>query len=51
MKRKQKFNAAWKSSHTPTESLPDTEFSAEAGYENPMKGFNRNSKKGNKTGE
>jgi len=51
MKRKVKYDAARKSNFTPTESLPDTEFSAEADYEDPMKGANRNSKKGNHTGE
>ncbi|WP_200801539.1 hypothetical protein [Bacillus sinesaloumensis] len=51
MKRKVKFDAAGKSNMTPKESMPDTEFSAEADYENPMKGANRNSKKGNSTGE
>jgi len=51
MKRKVKYDAARKSNFTPTESMPDTEFSAEADYEDPMKGANRNSKKGNHTGE
>ncbi|MEH7226169.1 hypothetical protein [Bacillus sp. JJ1566] len=51
MKRKVKFDAAKKNNFTPKESMPDTEFSAEADYENPMKGANRNSKKGNSTGE
>ncbi len=51
MKRKVKFDAARKSNFTPKESMPDTEFSAEADFENPMKGANRNSKKGNSTGE
>ena len=51
MKRKVKFDAAGKSNMTPKESMPDTEFSAEADYENPMRGANRNSKKGNSTGE
>ncbi len=51
MKRKVEFDAAKKNNFTPKESMPDTEFSAEADSENPMKGANRNSKKGNSTGE
>ncbi|WP_169891181.1 hypothetical protein [Litchfieldia alkalitelluris] len=51
MKRKVKKDAARKTAFTPTESLPDTEFSAEATAEEPIKGANRNSKKGNSTGE
>ncbi|MGM7682345.1 hypothetical protein ACSVDA_09350 [Cytobacillus sp. Hm23] len=46
MKRKVKYNAARNNNFTPKESLPDTEFSAEADYEEPIKGANRNSKKG-----
>lgn len=51
LKRKVKRNAARNNNFTPKESLPDTEFSAEATHENPAKGANRNSKKGNSTGE
>ncbi|MBD8067438.1 hypothetical protein [Bacillus sp. PS06] len=51
MKRKVKRDAARKSNFTPTESMPDTEFAAEATAEEPIKGANRNSKKGNSTGE
>jgi hypothetical protein len=51
MKRKVKFNAARNNNFTPTESLPDTEFSAEANYENPAKGANRNSKKDYQSGK
>ena len=51
MKRKVARDAARKSAFTPTESLPDTDFSAEATHETPAKGANRNSKKGNSTGE
>ncbi|MCH1627557.1 hypothetical protein [Fredinandcohnia quinoae] len=51
MKRKVKYDAARNNNFTPKESLPDTEFSAEARGEDPAKGANRNSKKGNSTGE
>lgn len=47
MKRKAEYNAAEKSSKTPKKNLQESEFSVElADGENPMKGFNRNSKKG-----
>ncbi len=46
-KRKAFRNAASKNNNTPTESMPDTEFSTDyAAGENPMKGANRNSKQG-----
>ncbi|MDQ0162283.1 hypothetical protein [Bacillus alveayuensis] len=48
MKRKVARKQATKHNFTPTESLPDTEFSASYDSENPIKGANRNSKKGNK---
>ncbi|MED4532962.1 hypothetical protein [Metabacillus fastidiosus] len=46
MKRKVARDAAIKNNFTPKESMPDTEFSAAYDNENPMKGANRNSKKG-----
>jgi hypothetical protein len=46
LKRKQAYNQAEKTSKTPTESLPEKEFSASYTDEDPMKGANRNSKKG-----
>ncbi len=50
-KRKAQFDAVEKYSKTPKENLHETEFSAEfSSGENPMKGANRNSKKG-KQGE
>lgn len=48
-KRKAKRDAALKNNFTPTESMAGTELKDD--IENPMKGFNRNSKKGNSTGE
>ncbi|WP_243385468.1 hypothetical protein [Bacillus kexueae] len=48
MKRKVAHEQARKNNMTPKESLPDTEFSATFDAENPMKGANRNSKKGRK---
>jgi hypothetical protein len=51
MKRKVKYNAARNNNFTPTESLPDTEFSAESNYEEPAKGANRNSKKDYQSGK
>ncbi|WP_176215219.1 hypothetical protein [Cytobacillus gottheilii] len=46
-KRKAQFDAVEKYSKTPKENLHETEFSAEfSAGENPMKGANRNSKKG-----
>jgi hypothetical protein len=48
MKRKAKRDGALTNNQTPKESLPDSEFAAE---EEPIKGANRNSKKGNSTGE
>lgn len=47
VKRKTFRNAASKVNTTPTESMPDTEFSADYAHgENNMKGLNRNSKQG-----
>ena len=49
MKRKAEYDTAVKTSKTPKKNLRETEFSTEfAGgeNENPAKGFNRNSKKG-----
>lgn len=46
VKRKVKHDAAQKNNLTPTESLPDNEFSAEYEGEDNVKGANRNSKKG-----
>ncbi|WP_243291736.1 hypothetical protein [Bacillus sp. FJAT-47783] len=48
MKRKVAHEQARKNNFTPKESLPDTEFSATYDIEDPMKGANRNSKKGSK---
>ncbi|WP_204166738.1 hypothetical protein [Bacillus sp. CGMCC 1.16541] len=45
-KRKVAHDAATTNNNTPTESLPDTEFSVEYGGEDAIKGANRNSKKG-----
>lgn len=46
-KRKAQFDAVEKHSKTPKENLHETEFSAEfSAGENPMKGVNRNSKRG-----
>ncbi|QHS23640.1 hypothetical protein GWK91_12045 [Virgibacillus sp. MSP4-1] len=47
-KRKTAYDAAKKTNQTPAESTPDMEFSAEYTDEDPMKGFNRNSKQGRK---
>jgi hypothetical protein len=46
MKRKATRNQAIKNNFTPTESLPDTEFAEINDDHDPMKGANRNSKKG-----
>ena len=47
MKRKAEMNAVNKLSKTPKKNLQETEFSAEfTNGENPMKGANRNSKRG-----
>ena len=48
LKRRAKRDGALTNNQTPKESLPDSEFAAE---EEPIKGANRNSKKGNSTGE
>lgn len=48
MKRKVKHEQSRKHNFTPTESLPNTEFAATYDDENPIKGANRNSKKGSK---
>jgi hypothetical protein len=49
MKRKANVDGAIKSSHTPYKNQSTDEFSNEfAAGENPMKGFNRNSKLGRK---
>lgn len=46
-KRKAQFDAVEKHNKTPKRNLQETEFSSEFSQgENPMKGFNRNSKKG-----
>ena len=45
-KRKTAKKAAKQHNKTPTELLPDMEFSDEITDEHPHKGFNRNSKKG-----
>ncbi|NCU16440.1 hypothetical protein [Pallidibacillus pasinlerensis] len=46
-KRKAERNAAIKHTKTPKKNIQETDFTAEfAQEENPMKGFNRNSKKG-----
>ncbi|MGY3718358.1 hypothetical protein ACWE42_22845 [Sutcliffiella cohnii] len=45
-KRKVARKAALKGTKTPTESLPDTEFSSAYEGEDSIKGANRNSKKG-----
>ena len=46
-KRKAEFNAVEKYSKTSKKNTQETEFSAEfSGGENPLKGANRNSKKG-----
>ena len=51
MKRKAEADAVNKLSKTPKKNLQETEFSAEFTHgENPMKGANRNSKRG-KQGE
>lgn len=47
-KRKVYFDAAKTNNQTPTESMPDTEFSAEYSGEDSHKAANRNSKKGRK---
>ncbi|MBG9811789.1 hypothetical protein [Priestia endophytica] len=47
-KRKVSFDAAKTNNQTPTESMPDTEFSAEYSGEDSHKAANRNSKKGRK---
>ena len=47
MKRKAEMNAVNKLSKTPKKNLQETEFSAEfTNGEDPMKGANRNSKRG-----
>lgn len=46
-KRKAERNAVEKYTKTPHKNTQESDFTAEfAGEENPMKGFNRNSKKG-----
>ncbi|MCU9595837.1 hypothetical protein OEV82_15640 [Caldibacillus thermolactis] len=46
-KRKAERNAVEKHSKTPKKNIEQTDFTAEfAREENPMKGFNRNSKRG-----
>jgi hypothetical protein len=46
-KRKAQFDAVEKYSKTPKSNIQETEFSSEFSYgENPLKGANRNSKKG-----
>jgi hypothetical protein len=48
-KRKAEHDAALKHTKTPKKNIAETEFSAEfVNDENPMKGANRNSKKGRK---
>jgi hypothetical protein len=51
MKRHVKYDAARNNNFTPKESLPDSESAAQYGSEEAIKGANRNSKKGNSTGE
>ncbi|WP_180954546.1 hypothetical protein [Bacillus sp. V5-8f] len=49
MKRKANVDGVYKTSHTPYQNQSEQDFTNEfAVDENPMKGFNRNSKQGRK---